>query len=186
MTLLRLVTFLAITGCGPETTSFRTTDHGDGLEPAGHSAAAYVVRSSGHSVASVHVWSNGGFIGSSGEPMTHVGFEIQNTGASPIELDGDAIQLVVFDKLGAALPPAVFTVVTPLGPALVPIAPGATTPLDVYFRIPTSPRVVDTMRVQWTLRHDDVRSVQTTNFVRDDDYPVADPPSEVPTIRVGS
>lgn len=186
MRLLHLATLLAFTGCGPETTSFRTTDQGDGLERAGHSAAAYIVRSSGRSVASVHVWSNGGYIGSSGEPMTHLGFEIQNTGASTIEFDSDAVQLVVFDKLGAALPPAVLTVVTPLGPALVPIAPGATAPLDVYFRIPTSPRVVDAMRVQWALRLGDVRSIRTTNFVRDDDYPVADPPSEVPTIRAGS
>src|SRR5690349_21075266 len=78
-----LVALFAVAACGPETTSFRTTDRGDGSERAGPPAAAYVVRDA----AQVRVWSNGGYIGSSDEPMTHVAFEIRAT--RPVVFDSD-------------------------------------------------------------------------------------------------
>jgi hypothetical protein len=173
---LRIAALLVVAACGPETTSFRTTDRGDGTDRTGPPAAAYVVRMGGREVANVHVSSNGGYIGSSGEPMTHVGFEIRNSATTPVVFDSDALRLVVIDKHGAPLPPTAFTSVTPLGPAQVPIAAGATVALDAYFWLPVRPRVVDTMRVQWSLTSGDERYDQTTSFVRDDDYPVIEPP----------
>lgn len=173
---LRFAALLVVAACGPETTSFRTTDQGDGKERTGPPAAAYVVRLGGREVANVHVSSNGGYIGSSGEPMTHIGFDIRNTATTPIVFESDALRLVVIDKHGAPLRPTAFTAVTPLGPAQVPIAAGATAALDAYFWLPVRPRVVETMRVQWALTSGDDRYDQTTSFVRDDDYPVTEPP----------
>ena len=162
---------LLLAACGPETTSFRTTDRGDGKDRDGPPAAAYDVRSDG-AIANVHVWSNGGYISDNELPMTQVGFEIENNGAELITFDGDMLQLVVYDTRGATLPPTAFVVVTPIGPALVAIAPGATQVLEAYFELPVRPRVVETMRVRWTLRMGDARYTEYTHFVRDDNFPI--------------
>ncbi|HET9993401.1 MAG TPA: hypothetical protein VFQ65_32920 [Kofleriaceae bacterium] len=169
----QLAALIAMAACGTESTSFRTTDHGDGSE---HAAAVYVVRD----VAQVRVWSNGGYIGSSEEPMTHVGFEIHNTSGRAISFDADALGLAVFDKYGAPLPATRYVAVTPLGPAQVPIASGTTATLDSYFLLPVRPRTVETMSVRWTLQLGDARAAQITTFVRDDDYPVTEPPTADP------
>lgn len=170
---LSLATLLAVAACGSETTSFRPTDDSD---PARPSAALYAVRDA----ARVDVWSNGGYVGSSGEPMTHIGFEIRNTGSAPIVFDGDALRLIVTGARGAFLPPAAFTVVTPLGPAQVSIAAGSTQTLEAYFLLPVRTRVVDTMRVQWALKIGDARYDQISSFTRDDEHPVWDPPAVPP------
>jgi hypothetical protein len=162
---------ILLAACGPETTSFRTTDRGDGKDRDGPPAAAYDVRSNGD-VASVHVWSNGGYIGNTESPMTHIGFEIENTGTESIGFDGDMLQLVIYDSRGATLPATAFVVVTPIGPALVTVAPGATQTLEAYFELPVRPRVVQSMRVRWGLRMNDARYTEYTHFVRDDEFPV--------------
>src|SRR5512140_3714241 len=166
----------ACAACGPETTSFRTTDKGDGSERGGPPAAAYDVRLADQAVAQVHVWSNGGYLSAAGEPMTHVGFEIQNTSAQPIVFDGDALDLTVFDASSKALPPSHFTTITPLGPSQLQIQPGATVTLGSYFTIPVRPRAVDTMRIKWSLRARDKRYIQITRFARDDEAPVLETP----------
>lgn len=169
--LVTLVTLVAAAAsCGPETTSFRTTEKGDGSDRS-PPAAVYDVRVGGQ-LAHARVWSNGGYIGTSDEPMTHVGFEIENASRRAIVFDSDALGLAVFDGTGAALPAPAFTTLTPLGPSQVAIAPGATVTLDGYWKLAVRPRVVDHMRVQWSLRAGDSRHVETTSFTRDDDNPV--------------
>lgn len=159
---------VAVAACGPETTSFRTTERGDEARPG---AAAYAVRWDG-AAADVHVASNGGYVSTGEEPMTHVAFEIENLGPGPIDFDADALALRVFGRGGLALPPATFAMVTPLGPAQITVAPGTTMVLDSYFVLPVRPRAVESMRVRWSLRAGDARHVEETSFVRDDDFPV--------------
>ncbi|MGE5185959.1 MAG: hypothetical protein ACM31C_28075, partial [Acidobacteriota bacterium] len=123
MTTLRLAALLAIVACnGSETTSFRTTDRGDNTDRPGPPAAAYDLRLAGGGLASVHVWSNGGYIGASDEPMAHIGFQIDNRGARPVVFDSESLRLLAFARDGAALPAPAFVTVTPLGPARVPVA----------------------------------------------------------------
>lgn len=172
MNRLPLTALFVFAACGPETTSFRTTD---GSDPDRPSAALYAM----HDAARVDVWSNGGYFGSSGEPMTHIGFEIRNTSSAPIVFDSDALRLVVFGAYGALLPPARFTAVTPLGPAQVSIAAGATKTLEAYFVLPVRPRRIDAMRVRWSLKIGNTGYDQISSFTRDDDYPVLDPPPAV-------
>jgi hypothetical protein len=168
MSYLRVALAFSLVACTSETTSFRTTDRGDGSEPGGRPAAAYEVTAAGAPVARIHVWSNGGYIGSSDEPMTHVGFEVDNVGARPIVFDADALRLVVFDARGATVPGTTFTAVTPLGPSLVVVAPGEVTSFDAYFRLEVRPRVVESMRVRWALRVGGEAMTFHTRFVRDD------------------
>lgn len=166
---LQLAALFVFAACGPETTSFRTIDNSDPDRP---SAALYAM----HDAARVDVWSNGGYIGSSGEPMTHVGFEIRNTSSAPIVFDSDALRLVVVGAHGALLPPARFTTVTPLGPAQVSIAAGATKTLEAYFVLPVRPRMIDAMWVRWSLKIGDTGYDGMSSFTRDDGYPVSEPP----------
>jgi hypothetical protein len=164
---------LVVAACGPETTSFRTTDQSDG-ERDGPSAAAYSLGN-----VNVRVWSNGGYISASEEPVTHIGFEIRNAGTRPVVFDGDALDVALFDKTGAALPAARFVAVTPLGPAQVSADGKTTMMLDAYFLLPVRPRVVNMMRVHWTLKIGDTIKTEMTTFVRDDEGPVTDPPPRV-------
>jgi len=173
MTRTIVVAVFAVAACGPETSSFRTTDRGDPDRPT---AAQHVVPN----VAVGDVWSNGGYIGSSDEPMTHVGFELRNTSSRPIVFDADALRLSLFDKYGAALPPARFSAITPLGPARIAVGAGTTKAFDAYFVLPVRPRVVGTMRVQWSILANDRLYDLTSNFVRDDDEAVTEPPVSAP------
>lgn len=163
--MLKLVALsLALAACGPENTSFRTTDRSDPAA-ATTGAAVYPLRG-----ATVHVWSNGGYVGSSDEPMTHIGFDIRNTGTRPIVFDGDALRLVVTGRSGVPLPETKFVTITPLGPSRVTIAPGADAQLDTYFELGVRPRAVEGMKIRWSLDG----QTQITSFVRDDDFPVLD------------
>jgi hypothetical protein len=171
-----LAMLLLVTACGPETTSFRTTDRGDGSERDTPPAAAYAIDVAGLE-ATVHVWSNGGYIGTSNEPMTHIGFEIRNASRKPIAFDSDALQLLALDKYGRVLPPSELMSVTPLGPAQQSIPAGATATLDAYFTMKVRPRVVDRMRVRWSLQLGDARYTEYSSFTRDDDFPVSEPPA---------
>jgi hypothetical protein len=169
--MLKLVALsLAVAACGPETTSFRTTDRSDPAAPGEATSAAYQLPIG----ATVHVWSNGGYMSLSDEPMTHIGFDIRNTSTRPIVFDGDALQLVVRGSCGAALPATRFVTITPLGPSQVTVAPGMEQQLDTYYELGVRPRVVDTMQIRWRLRAGDATSEQVTSFVRDDDNPVID------------
>ena len=170
MTRAFLIALVTLAACGTETTTFRTTERTDAEERPGPAAASYDV-GVGSATAIVHVWSNGGYIGNSDDPMTHVGFEIRNTSSRPLIFDSDALELVIFDSNGARLPPTRFTAVTPLGPARVPIATHATVALDAYFRLPVRPRMVDQMRVRWVVLAGDTHYIQYTSFVRDDGSP---------------
>lgn len=163
----------ASSACGPETTSFRTTERSD-PERAGPPSAPYDVYLGGKLVAQTHVWSSGGYLSSTDEPMTHVGFEIRNTASHALTFDGDLLELLVFDRSGKPLPQPKLTSITPLGPALITVAPGDTTMLAAYFLLPVRPRTVDSMQVRWTLRLGSDEYRQVTGFVRDDDAPILD------------
>jgi hypothetical protein len=167
----------ALASCGPETTSFRTTDRSDGSERDTPPAAAYDVEVARKRTANVYVWSNGGYIGTSNEPMTHVGFEIRNRSQRPLVFDAESLQLIVYDKHGRALPRTELTVVTPIGPDKRPIAAEAAVVLDVYFTLHVRPRAVETMRVRWALEIGDERYTQWSSFTRDDEFPTYEPPS---------
>jgi len=169
-----------ITACGSDATSFRPTDRSDPSH-AGPPSAMYDVYLAGQLVARTHVWSNGGYISSGDEPMTHVGFEVSSATLRPLAFDADALELVAFDSDGATLPPTRLTSITPRVAALIPVPAASTIVLGAYFLLPVRPRNVATMQVRWTLRTDAEEYRQITGLVRDDDAPLNEytPPNAV-------
>jgi len=180
-----LVVAVAVTGaCGSETTSFRPIDHIDARRP-GPPSTTYDLAIAGELVGKAHVWSSGGYLSSSGEPMTHVGFELKNATLQALTFDADVLELAVFDLAGTALPPARFTRLMPLGPSLITVAPGGMTMFATYFQLPVQPRAVERMQVRWTLRKGADEYQQVTAFVRDGSESPAEapPPAAQPTPR---
>jgi hypothetical protein len=167
----------ACTSCDPETTTFRTIEKGD---DSGRPGAAYDVRMDDLPIARVHVWSNGGYVSASDEPMTHVGFEIHNINSQTIAFDTDALKLTLFDNTAAKVPGGGIASVEPAGPSLRPIRPGTAILLGAYFMIPVHPRAVETMEIEWAMRTGDQRYLQVTRFTRDDAFPVVDAPRTAP------
>jgi len=170
--------------CGSETTSFRPVDHVDARR-GGPPSTSYEIAIAGELVGKAHVWSSGGYVSSSGEPMTHVGFEIKNATLQTLTFDADVLELAVFDPNGAALPPARLTRLMPLGPSLIMVPPGGTAMFATYFQMSVPPRSIDRMQVRWTLRKGGDEYQQVTAFVRDGSEPPAEqaPAVEQPAPR---
>ena len=163
------VVVAGVTACGPDTTSFRPTDRTDPSH-AGPPSAVYDVYLAGQLVARTHVWSNGGYLSSGDEPMTHVGFEISSTTLRALAFDADALELAAFDSDGGALPAPKLTSITPSGgPPLINVPAASTVVLGAYFALPARPRSIGSMQVRWTLRTDAEEYRQVTGLVRDDD-----------------
>jgi hypothetical protein len=159
---------ISVVACGSEVTSFRPAERGDEPDRVGPPAASYEVRVAEHPVADVRVWSTGGYISVGNEPMAQIGFEIRNTSSQMIAFDCDALELTVFDATLTTLPPTRLNQLAPLGPPQIEVMPGKTAMLAAYFQLPVRPRVVDFMRVRWSLRTGDQRHLETTSFRRDD------------------
>jgi hypothetical protein len=166
---------LAGGACGPETTSFRPIERAD-PNHAGPPSVAYDVALAGHT-AHAHVWTNGGYVSSSDQSMTHVGFEIRNATPRPLAFDADALELVVFDRDGASLPSTRLDMLTPRSPSLIVVQPLSTAMLGAYFELPVRPRTIGSMQVRWTLRLDAEEYREVTGFLRDDDAQAIEPSS---------
>lgn len=153
--------------CRLDTTSFRPIER---AEPnhAGPPSVAYDVSFTGQLTARAHVWSSGGYVSSGDAPMTHVGFEINSATLQPLMFDADALELIVFDRDGAELPPPQLVTITPLGPSLITVPPASTAMFGTYFQLPVRPRDIGSMQVRWTLRLDAEEYRQITGFIRDD------------------
>jgi hypothetical protein len=106
--------------------------------------------------------------------MTHVGFDIRNTGAEPLVFDVSDLRLAIEGPQGRKLPLPKLTSVTPLGPEKIRIPPGSSTRLDSYFQLTTPPAEVEKMQVRWALSAGSAETEHLTTFVRavDDDMPV--------------
>lgn len=161
-------------GCSPDTTEFRTIERADPGH-AGPPSVVYDIQFNEQRASRAHVWSSGGYLSSTGQPMTHIGFEIRNPTARPLAFDADALELVVFDRHGARLPPARLAMITPRSPSLIIVPPGSTAVVGAYFELPLRPRNVGSMQVRWMVRLDAEEYRQVTGFLRDDNAHVVVP-----------
>jgi hypothetical protein len=162
--------------CSPDTTSFRPIERADSGH-AGPPSVVYDIQFNEQRASRAHVWSSGGYLSSTGQPMTHIGVEIRNATARPLAFDADALELVVFDRDGARLPPARLAMITPRSPSLIIVPPVSTAMVGAYFELPVRPRTVGSMQVRWLLRLDADEYRQVTGFLRDDDTQVVAPTS---------
>jgi hypothetical protein len=157
----------AFASCTPETTEFRTTDQSDPSDP--ERGASYRLRVGQRGAARVQVWSYGGYFGTSDEPMTHIGFDIHNTGTESLVFDVSDLHLALEGAQARRLPSPKLTAVTPLGPEKIRIPPGSSTMFDSYFQLKIAPVEVEKMQLRWKLSAGSAEIEQLTTFVRDED-----------------
>lgn len=164
---MRTIAMLAalLIACTPDTTSFRATDRTDSSDPELPSPAIYDI----DGVARVRVWSQGGYIGTSEDPMTHVGIAIENIGKQPVLFDGDTVSLALYDETGATLPAPELRVIVPLGPTKATIAPGARATFELHFKLAVKVSRVAGMKFRWKLVAGTEPIARTTSFVREDE-----------------
>lgn len=150
---------------------FTPRENLNGTGPDGNPSAVYQIR---HDLATetrgeVRVWSSGAkayFADDDAEVVDlHVGFEVENTGEAPLELEVDSVGLEEVFVDGYLKDPLTPVKVKGSGQA----APGLTTRLDLVFRPPTSyPRDIDSFSVRFVVRDADGNRVgQLTPFVPD-------------------
>ena len=139
--------------------------------PDGSPAAVYEVRhdETTQTQGEIRVWSAGAkahFTDDDDEVVDlHVGFEIENTGENPLELEADSLGLEEVFVDGYLKDPLAPLEVKGSGTA----APGVTTRVDLLFRPPTTyPRDVDSFSVRFVVRDAAGNRVgQLTPFVPD-------------------
>ena len=134
---------------------FAPRENVNGESPTGEAAAVYPIDREGDErvAGEVRLWSRGAkarFTDEDEEVVDlHVGFELENNGQVPLELDLDSVaveELFVDGYLQDPLPP---TTVRGSGRA----APGTTERVDLVFRPPTTyPRDIDSFAVRFAIR----------------------------------
>jgi hypothetical protein len=162
---------LAGTGC-VSTRAFVPGERVTALSPRGnHFAAEYAVSDGSHPIAEVKVWSRGATRDGDGT-IIHVGFQVDNVGAAPVQLE--PAQLYLDDvkleegELDRIRPSSTN------GETTVP--PGEEREVEVSFQLPDDvwPGDVLNYRVVWRLRNGGSYS-QKTPFIRARGQDYADP-----------
>lgn len=145
---------LASTGCW-QARYFAPRENRNGTGPSGYAAAVYDVAHPGGVDVSgeVRLWSDGArarFTEAEEEVVDlHVGFELENTGGLPIEIDPESVVVGDLYLDGRLQPPIKPHEVRGSGGA----GPGATTRFDLVFRPATTvPRDIDGFEVRFSVR----------------------------------
>lgn len=144
-------------GCwGPR--YFEPREHKNGTGPDGDSAAVYSVDAhAGAAKGEVRVWSHGARALYAAEDDAdvvdlYVGFEIENNGKEPLELEAANVQCDQLSLDGRPQPP--LSALHVFGTRVA--SPGSTTRVDLVFRPPTTrPRDIDSFSVRFAVRADE-------------------------------
>lgn len=144
---------------------FAPRENLNGSSPTGFPAAVYPVASGDDVRGDVRIWSDGTAADTvQGAEITtlHVGFEIENTGATPLALDLDALRLErlqIGGETGSDLRPN-----RVIGDSQAP--PGGRATVQFWFEpgSASGPRDVDAFDVRWRVRADPVAFDQVTPF----------------------
>jgi len=148
---------------------FTPRENLNGTGPDGNPSAVYQIRhdEEAQTKGEIRIWSGGAkarFDDSDEEVVDlHVGFEIENTGKQPLELEIDSLGLEEVFVDGYLKDPLAPFEIDGSGAA----APGLTTRIDLVFRPPTTyPRDVDSFSLRFVVRDADGNQVgQITPFV---------------------
>lgn len=143
---------------------FAPRENQNGTGPGGYPAAVYALQAEGV-LGEVRLWSRGSSKNDSDPPAIelHLGFEVENTGSTPLELDLGVLRL---DELWIDTAPQ-----GPLRPAWISgdavAQPGATARFDAWFQPPgaRSARTIDAFQVRFQVRSGErVVLLQVTPF----------------------
>lgn len=145
---------------------FAPRENANGVGPTGRPAAVYVLPAPAR--GEVRVWSDGGERREDGGAATRLklGFEVENTGTEPLELDPAAVrvtEVVVEDAPAGAAAPAA-TLQGP--PARLVAQPGTTARADLEFAVEGEvvPRSITGFAVHWSVAGGGGSYAQITPF----------------------
>jgi hypothetical protein len=151
-------------GCAASHAYFRPTERVNAENAEGYSEALYELSSAQGRYGEAKVWSKGAYKDKAGDTVVQVGFELDNTGNSPLELDLDAMHLMTILTSHGHLADVPLTSKT----GDPKVAPGSVGEVSAYFVIPgpVSPGDVRGFRVAWTAHVANEAFTQFTPFAR--------------------
>jgi hypothetical protein len=159
---------LVLYGCAAGRQYFEPAERVQGQTVQGDKVAIYPLTAAGSQFGEAKLWSHGAYQTADGRNMVHVGIEIHNTGAAPIELRPSELRLdVMDDDRGPQLG------LTPSATDARVVANGAIADVNLEFALPAgiSPREVTALRLHWGVHAGDKTYVQRTPFVEETDQP---------------
>jgi hypothetical protein len=149
-----------LAGCAAQRQYFQPTERQHGETVHGYPEAIYTLVGPQGQFGEAKLWSNGAYV-SGGESVIHIGIEVHDTSAQPIELRAADIEL-------ESVATDVGTVghVPPLRARNRVFAPGAIAPTDFEFRLPdeVAPGDVQSFVLLWRARNAGQSYAQRTPF----------------------
>ncbi len=167
--LLLGVLLLGFVSCTASRQYFVPRENLRAQSPRGWPAAEYALQHEGKDVGQARVWSEGAAQvkhGDARRTVLHIGFEIENKGATPLVFDVDRCRVTDMQtksRDGLVLEPYEEKGKLTIDPGLVGL-------LDFEFLLPldTLPRDIDSFRAVWVLQGEGEAAVKTTPFRVDD------------------
>ena len=170
----RVAMFAAVmvAGCAASQQQFEPTERVQGRTVEGDKVATYPVTVSTGQVGEANVWSRGAHETEGDESVVHLGLDVRNTGAAPIELRPEEVTLDVFVERGK------ISGIKPADPVARSFAPGQTGGASLVFPLPhgVSPGDVEALTLNWQGHVADQTYAQRTPFVEEPE-PVVYPSS---------
>jgi hypothetical protein len=167
-TLLLGFLIAAATSCAANNDShatFAPLERAEGRTLEGYAEAIYDLQAVSGRFGEAKIWSRGAYIAeNTGETLVHVGFDLENSGATPITLDPASVRLEsvqIDDEVLRDIPVSVPTNIITIGPDSAGRA-------ELVFSLPTgfSPADIRAFRVAWTVRANGEVFSEFTPFAR--------------------
>ena len=159
------VLVLVLCGCATGRQYFEPSERVQGQTVQGHKVAIYALTGASGVFGEAKVWSHGAYEAEDERSVVHVGLEIHNTGAVPVELRPGELRLDVLDEDGGPL-----RGLSPQdGGAARTVAPGAIEDMSFLFELPpgVEPRDAVALRLHWRVHAGDQLYAQRTPFVEE-------------------
>jgi hypothetical protein len=161
-------------GCAAGHRYFEPSERVQGQTVQGYKVAIYALTGSAGVFGEAKVWSHGAYDAGDGRNVVHIGFEIHNTGKTPIELRPSELRLDVMDD---ARGPLLGLKVPDRGARV--FAPGAISEASFLFELPAAigPGDVVALRLHWSVHAGDQLYLQRTPFIEERERQVYASPS---------
>ena len=158
------ITVLVLCGCAASRQYFEPSERVQGQTVQGYKVAIYALTGATGVFGEAKVWSHGAYETGDGQSVVHVGFEIHNTGKTPIELRANELRLDVMHEDNGPL----LGLATAEDGARV-FAPGTIGDASFLFELPhgLGPGDVVALRLHWRAHAGDQVYAQRTPFIEE-------------------
>jgi hypothetical protein len=157
---------LPLAACAASHQYFEPAERISGQTLKGDKLAIYPLSVAGGALGEAKLWSSGAYEAEGGGAFVHVGIELHNTSAVPLELRAGETKLDVLSD-----PDGPFKGLRPASDAKSVVAPGAIGEINFQFVLPVgvSPGDVTALRFYWQVHAGDQTYAQRTPFVEEVD-----------------